>query len=288
MYSNIVKHSCTPAIVLSDVSDHFSTCLFIMNQRLKCGTNQHDYRIFSDRNVDRFRQLLHASDFSLVMCATCVNKSYDTFINIYKDAFNTAFPLKPGKRRGKLMKLQPWSTHDFVLSSREKTKLFRIKSSHPTEENIARYQEHNRTHNRLKRHLKTTYYTGQIENNKHDMKKMWVILNNLIGKQNDKSSFPDSFIIDGKTESNPTHIASGFNKFFSEIGIQTANGVPVSNSNFQHYMGNPQPNSMYLEPVTNENVINTTLSLKSKISFGHDEISTKLAKDDIHCIITPK
>ena len=44
---------------------------------------------------------------------------------------------------------------------------------------------------------------------------------------------------------------------------------------------------MFLEPVTQSLVINTTAKLKPKVSSGHDEISTKLLKETITNIIAP-
>ena len=44
---------------------------------------------------------------------------------------------------------------------------------------------------------------------------------------------------------------------------------------------------MYIEPVTPSVVLNVTLKLKSKLSCGHDEISSKLLKQTIINIITP-
>ena len=52
-------------------------------------------------------------------------------------------------------------------------------------------------------------------------------------------------------------------------------------------MPNPLPHSMFLEPVSPSTVIATSGKLKSKLSSGHDEISTKLLKDTIDAISIP-
>ena len=149
------------------------------------------------------------------------------------------------------------------------------------------FNEHNREHSYLRRTLKATYYAELIESNKYNMKKTWSVLNTLLNKQNDKSTLPQAFKIGDHQESDLSKISNGFNEFFSHIGSKTAKDVPRSPRNFKEYLGNPLYHSMYIEPVSEDTVVNTTLSLKSKTSSGHDEISTKLMKNAIHPIKVP-
>ena len=64
------------------------------------------------------------------------------------------------------------------------------------------------------------------------MKGLWSILNKSIGKLNDKSNFPESFLINNQSTSNKYHIASAFNNYFSSIGELTGDKVPKSNNNY--------------------------------------------------------
>ena len=61
----------------------------------------------------------------------------------------------------------------------------------------------------------------------------------------------------------------------------------VNNDHFTHYLPNTVPQSMHIEPMTPSMVLNVTLKLKSKLSCGHDEISSKLLKQTTINIITP-
>ena len=68
------------------------------------------------------------------------------------------------------------------------------------------------------------------------------------------------------------------NKYFSSIGLNTSQNVPVTNMKFTDYLPNRTRHSMFLEPVTSLLITNTTAKLKPKSCSGHDEISTKLLK----------
>ena len=185
------------------------------------------------------------------------------------------------------MNIQPWATPEYIQSCKRKSKLLGAKSKHPTERNTNMYNEHNQAHCNLRLTLKATYYAELIESNKYNMKKTWSVLNTLLNKQNDKSNLPQAFKIGDHQESDLSKISNGFNEFFSHIGSKTAKDVPPSPQNFKEYLGNPLYHSMYIKPVSEDTVVNTTLSLKSKTSSGHDKISTKLMKNSIHPIKVP-
>ena len=119
------------------------------------------------------------------------------------------------------------------------------------------------------------------------MKKTWQILKQAMNKQNDKSNFPKTFLIDGKQQSNEFHIAEAFNKFYSSIGKSTSEKVPESNKNFTDYLRNPQLNSMFMETIDEYQVLEIVNKLKPKMSSGHDDIPTKIVKQSILNILAP-
>ena len=81
--------------------------------------------------------------------------------------------------------------------------------------------------------------------------------------------------------------SEAFNNYFSNIGQQTSHNVPKVNKCFKSYMPRPTPHSFFLDPVSPSDVLNITNKLKTKISSGHDGISTKLLKTTINEIKEP-
>ena len=124
--------------------------------------------------------------------------------------------------------------------------------------------------------MKINYYHAIINENKFNIKKTWSIVKGVIGKLNDKSGFPNEFIVNNNTISDKLESSESFNKYFSSIGFKTSQNVPVGNMKFTDYLPNPTRHSIFLEPVTPLLITNTTAKLKPKSSSGHDEISTKL------------
>jgi hypothetical protein len=135
--------------------------------------------------------------------------------------------------------------------------------------------------------MEIKYFSNSLEENKHNIKKTWTILRQAIGKLNNKSSFPLTFLINDIAITDKFQAAEGFNSYFSKIGIHTSHNVPSSNKIFRDYMPTPVRNSMFIEPVVPSDVLSVANKLKPKTSCGHDDISTKLLKQTIGNIVEP-
>ena len=90
-------------------------------------------------------------------------------------------------------------------------------------------------YNKVKRATKANYYHVIIEENKFNMKKTWTVLNEVIGRKNDKSNFAQEFIIGGNSVKNKTIIAESFNDYFSKIGHETGQNVPSTDVNYSDF-----------------------------------------------------
>ena len=163
-----------------------------------------------------------------------------------------------------------------LTSSRNKRKLFNKKMNTPTEVNTNKYKMYVRLFNKIKRKAKQNFYKSKLELNKSNMKQTWKILNQAIGKQNNKPKFPQSLKIDGESVSDQSKIATAFNTFFTNIGSNISHNVPQCSKSFDEYLPDHHDHSMFLDPVATEEVVSIAKKLKPKISSGPDEISSKL------------
>ena len=166
-------------------------------------------RCITNSNIIKFRQNLIAIDFSYISNLQCANSAYNEFMNIYQNEFEKSFPVRTEIKKVKSIKREPWLTKGLLISPGNKIELFKIKLSNPTDLNINKYKNVNR------------------------------ILTKTIGKLNDKSTFPNSFLINNEQTSDKPKIAEGFNKYFSNIGHKTSQNVPPSTHTFMLYILEP-------------------------------------------------
>ena len=84
-------------------------------------------------------------------------------------------------------------------------------------------------------------------------------------------------MINGETTTDKTKIATGFNKYFVNIGPNLASDIPQDNKSSTTYMENPILESMVITPVVEEEVQSVIKSLKDS-SAGWDAIFSWVIK----------
>jgi hypothetical protein len=279
----------TSGIVITDVADHFGTFDLVSEKQTGSPQSSELKRIISDSNIRLFKQYLNQTDFGSVQYIPCPNEAYNTFYSLYKNAFNAAFPLTEKSPRKRFIKKEPWVSTGLLTSSRTKSKLLSKKLRKPTPLNIHKYKMYVNLHNKLKRKMKINYFKDMLESNKNNMKHLWTILKQAIGKQRNKSNFPSTFTINNKQVSVKSEITESFNNYFSNISIATSQNIPKSKQSYTNYLNRSTgiSNSIFIEPVDSSYIIETANKLQPKLSSVHDEISPKLLKETLSEIIIP-
>ncbi len=179
----------------------------------------------SGEDVANFRNFLSETNFENIMTLDCPNAAYNDFLQLYLSAFERSFPLREINLRSKHTKREPWFTPGLLNSSVKKAELLSKKLHEPTEQNISKYKQYNNLFNLLKKKMKMLYFRTVLEENKTNSKKCWSILKQALGKMRDKSSYPQSFLLNNTLKSDKLEIAQGFNNYFANIGTQTRHNV---------------------------------------------------------------
>jgi len=82
-------------------------------------------------------------------------------------------------------------------------------------------------------------------------------------------------------------IANEFNHYFANIGYNVSHNVPVAQASYKDFMPDRNANSIFLDPVCPQDVVDVMLKLKPKTSCGSDDISAKLMIKTIDHIVNP-
>ena len=106
-------------------------------------------------------------------------------------------------------------------------------------------------------------------------------------KQNNRPTIPDTFIINGKSNSNISEIAEEFNNFFVNIGEQTAKNLPQPTNSFSDYLNGNYAANLFMFPTCEAEILHTTTNLKASTSEVYDNVSTKLLKQTVKEVATP-
>ena len=93
-YTNDIPGNGSSGIIINDVADHFGTFYISKSNISHENPTYNTYRSFSDTNISTFENNLDQCNFNTILQMTCPNDAYKEFMNLYKNAFEKAFPLK--------------------------------------------------------------------------------------------------------------------------------------------------------------------------------------------------
>ncbi len=132
IYTNILNSESISGIILTDVADHFATFHVAPNKMQTQKIIIKEKRIYSEANIDKFKQQLDNLDFSHILNNNDTEEAYCNFIDPYKHAFNMCFPLTRQRQNKKYIRKEPWVTEGLLVSLRKKSKLFSRKLKNPS------------------------------------------------------------------------------------------------------------------------------------------------------------
>ncbi len=121
--------------------------------------------------------------------------------------------------------------------------------------------------------MKKLHYSRKFEGNVKNGKKTWDSLNEVQGKSRGSDSV-EKILINGAVETDPLKIANEFISFFTRVGKQISNSIPLVSKAPEDYVNyNRQILNMSLGNTTPEHVKKVILNFQPKTSQ-----STKMIK----------
>ena len=216
-----------------------------------------------------------------------MHHSYRKFINVFSETFNSSFPVRPGSPPQK-RKHKPWMTNGLVNACKKKNLLYKRFLTSKCSTSEIRYKTYKNKLTSILRYCEKQYYSDLLKANKNNMKETWKIINDLLNKKSStRSSYPTEFMKNGGIISGNMNIAEHFNSFFTNIGPTLAEGIPKSDRHVESFLGDRVTDSIFLNPVTDEELLNIVHNAKDKKSKGYDGIDMCMLKKIIPHILTP-
>ena len=276
-------------IIILDITDHFPIYALLPNFMSR--SSQHNrnsgIRILSEQNLNKLRERLRSTDWSSIYNQTNSDSCYENFLDILTNTYNSAIPLqKPTRTNYKKTPRQPWITQSLLKSINRKNKLFYKFRKEPNTSNKLRYTHYRNILTSTLRLAKENYYSRQFNKYKFDSKSTWKVINEALKTKSDTSP-PKHISQDGCQINDPAAIAETFNDFFVNLGPNLANKIPKTQTKFQSFLKDRNPQSLLFEPAAEEEIKSIVNNLNNKKSSGYDGITNFLLKSIINEILTP-
>ena len=276
IFTNIVKNSSSvfSGLLYTDLTDHFPIFFIDSSTSLETNDSITYKRVYSDVNINKFNDRLSKTEWTSVLSASDAQKAYTNFHDIMSNLYNECFPLKEFKL-GYLTR-KPWLTEGMKRQIKIKNRLYRrYLRSDNLEHHIIYKRFRNVLHNKL--HLaEKDHYDKLINDNKHNLKKSWKILKEIINKKKSSSRY-SKFIVNNSITTDKQKIAEGFNNFYINVGPDLASKIPNVNCSPSELLKNRVVNNLLLSDVCLDELEKCLLSLKDS-SAGWDNFTSNVIK----------
>jgi hypothetical protein len=270
------------------LSDHLAQILPVMCRKSKCVTTITWRRNFNKNNILKFTNLLDKMTWHEVISESEVNIKFEKFMNKLGTLFDTAFPLRQTQLRKTTT--VTWITQG-IRNSSKKIRLFNILKKHitlskGTELYISKY---NLFYKRVIKEAKQRENDRFLSRAVNKSKAVWKVINKELGKP---SSIKQDLTLlnqsDEITDSNV--IADLFNVHFCDMPLKLlksrkTNDILPPGCHRGCIQG--CKNSIFLTPVTENEVVKVARSLKNKFATGSDDIPDYVIKQSIEYLKKP-
>ena len=119
-----------------------------------------------------------------------------------------------------------------------------------TEANETKYKTYCSTLTKIECRAKIDYYNNKCVEVKSNMKNLWLVINQAIGKHSDKSTVIKSIKVNNIHQYSSKAIANELVKYFSTVGKTFAEKIPNAETSIGDYLSkiNNCGNNIFLQP----------------------------------------
>jgi hypothetical protein len=291
IFTSELKAQIESGILIDDLSDHLPIFQITKYENLISDTGNKKVfkrRVVNDETIATFNANLCNFDWSPILSNSDVNTCYDLFVKNFNYIFNKTCPMITTTVNTK-HKSKPWMSSSLINCCRKKNLLYKRFLQTRTDEASKRYKKYKNKLTTTLRSCEKQYYSDILAESKNDAKKTWKIINEIINKKKKASKLPTEFICNNKPITGNLNIAKGFNEFFVNVGPNLAGQIrkPDEGINFSQYMNKTAENSIFLDPVTDDEILNTVKICQNKSSKDVNDISMCDVKNVISQITKP-
>ena len=165
---------------------------------------------------------------------------------------------------------KPWISQGLIASIKTRSKLYKQFLRNPNPSSEATYKTFKNKLHILLRTSKRNFYDSKFESAKGNLQSTWKLIKEVINKRKTKLRLPTIFNFNGKELSDPLTIANKFCEYFTNIGPNLASKIKPSNIIPETFLTNRINETIFLEPVTEDEIIKLSTSFKSGKSPGFD------------------
>ena len=278
-----INHS-VQGLFITDISDHFPVFHIAKQMEIEEKDAYIYKRLYGSQNKDIFCHAMSNISWDEISRATDTQQAFDTFHKHLVKMYNKHFPKIRVKK--KYNNRKPWLSEGLKNSIKQKNKLYLKFKKVSSALNDDSYKCYKRKLQQLMKVAEKQHYHDLLVEYSNDIKKSWVVIKSIINK-NKKPHIQGRFKIgENLITSDKELISNKFNDFFINIAPTLAKSIPCVNKSPLSYLGNRLTESIYLAPVS-ENEIGQLIKSLKDTTAGFDDLNSMCLKISSRFLLKP-
>ena len=285
MWTSFIDRVSNTGIIMSNISDHFPVFSIVSSPGSDLARNHCKiikYRSDSEDNRIAFSSDVLSHDWTFVEEFDSADSAYNAFSDRITSLYDKNFPVRTRKVK-RIDELKPYITKEIKLLIKKKHKLQKSYNKWP----ISYAKEYKAMRNKLNSLIKTArakYYRGKLASGGQSPQNTWRIVNSILGRERKQCSY--KILVDGVLVSDPYDVATGFNRYFSEVGANLASKFNDTDDFLEYLSENSCIQNFQMSPTTVEEVASVILALRDA-SPGHDGLPLFIFRENINILVNP-
>lgn len=236
-------------------------------------------------DLEGFIQLLELQDWSNILNSQDPDEATRTFVDVYQSLLARSRVVYTVKFRQQ-QKRKKWITNGIINSIKYRDKLKKKLLKKYDTDLESKYKAYRNFLNKLIRTQKNNYYRDEINKSRGDMKKIFSIVKDATNEvsRNSDTKIRITDVNHGSFASD-VDMANYFNEYFTNVGVRMNDQIPIPKHKCDY--GGGSAGTMFLKPLTENELIGHIASLKNGSSPGHDNISVNVIKQTHRQILVP-
>jgi len=277
------KINCKAFIIQTDITDHYTLILNIENNH-KIKKNYTKLPLtYTQTDYNKLTILIENRNWQNILNCNDPENATQTFVGDLTDYIKRCQIIKTSQR--KITKLKPWITVGLITSMRERDKLKKRYMRNKDDEGLERrYKNYRNTLTNLIKSTKHDYYKNKIDEAGKDTRKIWEVINEVTDSKTKKTN-----LVDVSIKIKDSHIteardkANAFNEYFTNITDELLPKNSVATTLELETVSD----SLFLNPVDDNELIKHICTLKTNGTPGKDSISAKVIKENHLNLLSP-
>ena len=279
IFFNSLEHFVICGNLCYDLTDHLPNFLIVSKLSSLPASTKVFRRDYSNLDKEILIRDIQSIDWNgLIKKAPDPSSMFDNFYIKLSEVVDLHVPVKQLSKQDLKAQSKPWITCGIRTSIRIKNGLYKKFLKTKSIYYHTKFKIYRNKLNHLIKLAKTNYYNKFFSVHVNNGKRIWYGIKQIVQVKTHGNQHVNKIVIDDREIVDQESIANVFNEFFANIGSNLASSIPSVTHTAGEYMPSPFCDSLFLSPVTANEIELEIAKLNASKAVGPSSIPIVILK----------